>query len=72
VVKRLVHHWRENGEKEGKISEKRQKPAKKKLPYLFIEADEDHVPLKEKKGQPPYQEEKEEEIQNPCQTRLRP
>jgi len=50
VVKRLVHNLRKNGEKEGKISEKRQKPAKKKLPYLFIEADEDHVPLKEKRG----------------------
>jgi len=49
-VKRLVHNLRKNGEKEGKISEKRQKPAKKKLPYLFIEADEDHVPLKEKRG----------------------
>ena len=48
VVKRLVHHLRKDEEKEGKISKKRQKPAKKKLPYLFIEADEDHVPLKEK------------------------
>ena len=66
VVKRLVHHWRKNGEKEGEISEKRQKPAKKKLPF-FVEKDEDHVPLKEKRGK-----RKEEEIQNPCQTRLHP
>jgi hypothetical protein len=32
VVKRLVHHLRKNGEKEGEISEKRQKPAKKLPP----------------------------------------
>jgi hypothetical protein len=32
VVKRLVHHWRKNGEKEGEISEKRQKPAKRSSP----------------------------------------
>jgi len=38
VVKRLVHNLRKDEKKEGKISEKRQKPAKKKLPYLFIEA----------------------------------
>jgi hypothetical protein len=49
VVKQLVHHWRKNGEKEGEISEKRQKPVKKKLPYLFIEKDEDHVPLREQR-----------------------
>jgi len=49
VVKRLVHNLRKDEEKEGKISEKRQKPVKKKLPF-FIEKDEDHVPLKEKRG----------------------
>jgi len=49
VVKRLVHNLRKDEEKEGKISKKRQKPAKKKLPF-FIEKDEDHVPLKEQRG----------------------
>jgi hypothetical protein len=48
VVKRLVHNLRKDEEKEGKISEKRQKPAKKLL-SLVIEKDEDHVPLKEKR-----------------------
>ena len=38
VAKRLVHNLRKDEEKEGKISKKRRKPAKKKLPYLFIEA----------------------------------
>jgi hypothetical protein len=38
VVKRLVHNLRKDEEKEGKISEKKRRPAKKKLPYLFIEA----------------------------------
>jgi len=38
VVKRLVHNVRKDEEKEEEIPEKRQKPAKKKLPYLFIEA----------------------------------
>jgi len=41
---------RKDEKKEEEIPEKKWKPTKKKLPYLFIEADEDHVPLKEKRG----------------------
>jgi hypothetical protein len=67
VVKRLVHHLRKDEEKEGKISEKRQKPAKKRFPRH-----------RKRRGPcPPEGEEerrkrKKEEIQNPCQTRLHP
>jgi hypothetical protein len=39
VVKRLVHNLRKDEKKEEEIPEKKWKPAKKKLPYLFIEAD---------------------------------
>ena len=68
VVKRLVHHLREDEEKEGEIPEKKWQPTQKKLLSLVIEKDEDHVPLKEKRGK----RKEEEEAQNPCQTRLRP
>ena len=47
MVKRLVHNVRRGKGEEG-IPERRRQPTKKKLPYLFIEADEDHVPLQEK------------------------
>jgi hypothetical protein len=68
VVKRLVHNLRKGkGEKEG-IPERRRQPTQKKLLSLVIEKDEDHVPLKEKRGK----RKEEEEIQHPCQTRLRP
>ncbi|WP_438316509.1 UPF0236 family transposase-like protein [Candidatus Caldatribacterium sp. SIUC1] len=49
VVKRPVHNLRKDEKKEEEIPEKKWKPTKKKLPF-FIEADEDHVPLKEKRG----------------------
>ncbi len=66
-MKRLVHNLRKDEKKEEEIPEKKRKPGKK-LPYLFIEADEDHVPLKEKGKK----RKEEEEVQNPCQTGLRP
>jgi len=50
VVKRLVHNLRKGkGEKEG-IPERRRQPTQKKLLSLVIEKDEDHVPLKEQRG----------------------
>jgi hypothetical protein len=48
VVKRLVHNL--SKETEAELPETRPKTLKK-LPYLFIEADEDHVPFQEKRNQ---------------------
>jgi len=49
VAKRLVHNLRKDEEKE-EISEKKLKPAKKKLPYLFIKAL-DAVSLSRRRGE---------------------
>jgi hypothetical protein len=50
VVKRLVHHLREEEKKAEEIPEKKWQPTQKKLLSLVIEKDEDHVPLKEQRG----------------------
>ncbi|WP_427365315.1 hypothetical protein [Candidatus Caldatribacterium saccharofermentans] len=49
MAKRLVHNLRKDEEKE-EISEKKLKPAKKKLPYLFIKAL-DAVSLSRRRGE---------------------
>jgi hypothetical protein len=43
---------REEEKKAEEIPEKKWQPTQKKLPSLVIEKDEDHVPLKEKRGKP--------------------
>jgi len=70
VVKRLVHHLREEEKKAEEIPEKKWQPTQKKFPRHRKRRGP--CPPEGAKGQPPDQEEKEEEIQHPCQTRLRP
>jgi len=62
VVKRLVHHLREEEKKAEEIPEKKWQPTQKKLPRH-----------RKRRGPcPPEGEEEKAEIQHPCQTRLRP
>jgi hypothetical protein len=68
VVKRLVHNLRKDEEREGKISEKKWKPARKKPPTSSSRPLDACSP----EGEEERRKRKKEEIQNPCQIGLRP